>query len=156
MPDEADKGLLERLARIERELGHLKDALGLLGVRRCCRCQKFFRRADGAALFDCGDLVCYPCIHEWWPRRCAELAVKDREIIERRLVSWLVTHHNGQVIHDLRKMPEDHLQELRIVATCGECNGTGAQGHQRCPYCDGGSIWVVVPRRRGDRETAPE
>lgn len=154
MPHEAEMGLLESLARIERELGHLKDALGLLGVRPCGGCQRFFRHAD-VNLFDCGDLVCYDCIREWWPHRRAELGVKEREIIEHKLVSWLVAHHNGQVIHDLRKLPEDQLQEMRIVATCGRCNGTGTQGRQRCPYCDGGSIWVVVPKRGIDGEVEP-
>jgi len=148
MPDESEKDLREAVSRIERELVHVKDALGLLGVRQCHWCQRFFRRADAGALLDCGgDLVCYECIHEWWPHRCAELSVKDREAIERTLKRWLVTHHNGQIIHDLRKLPDNQLLELKIAATCENCKGTGVQDHGRCRSCDGGSIWVVVLKR---------
>ena len=59
--------------------------------------------------------------------------MKDREAIERKLMRWLVAHHGGQVIHDLRKLPDSQLLELKIAATCGDCNGTGVQGHARVP-----------------------
>ena len=156
MPDESEKDLREVVSRIERELVHVKDALGLLGVQPCHRCKRYFRRADHGALIDCGDLVCYECIHEWWPHRCEELSVKDREAIERKLKRWLVAHHNGQVIHDLRKLPDSQLVELKIAATCEDCNGTGVQGHARCPRCDGGSIWVVVLKRGANPDVGPE
>jgi hypothetical protein len=147
MPDDSEKDLREVVSRIERELAHVKDALRLLGVQPCHRCGRYFRRADHAALIDCGDLVCYQCIPAWWPHRCEELSIKDRNAIEHKLMRWLVAHHNGQVIHDLRKLPDSQFLELKIAVTCDDCNGTGVQGRARCPRCDGGSIWVVVPKR---------
>jgi len=156
MPEESEKELREVVSRLEGELGHVKDALRLLGVQPCHWCKRYFRRADHGALIDCGDLVCYECIHEWWPHRCEELSVKDREAIERKLMRWLVAHHNGQVIHDLRKLPDSQLVELKIAATCGDCNGTGVQGRARCPRCDGGSIWVVVLKRGANPDVGPE
>jgi hypothetical protein len=105
MPDESEKDLREVVSRIEGELVHLKEALRMLGVQPCHWCRRYFRRADHGALIDCGDLVCYGCINEWWPHRCEELSVRDREVIERKLMRWLVAHHSGQVIHDLRKLP---------------------------------------------------
>jgi hypothetical protein len=155
MPDESEKDLRDVVSRIERELVHVKNALVLLGVQPCQRCQRFFRRADHAALLDCGDLVCYECIHEWWPHRCEELSVEDREAIERKLKRWLVAHHGGQVIHDLRKLPDSQLVELKIATTCEDCHGTGVQGHERCPRCDGGSIWVVVLKRGANPDAGP-
>jgi hypothetical protein len=156
MPDESENDLRAAVSRIERELGQVKDALGLLGVQPCHWCKRFFRRADHGALLDCGDLICYECIHEWWPHRCVELNVKDREAIERKLKRWLVTHHNGQVIHDLKKLPDSQLLELKIAATCEDCNGTGLQGHARCRSCDSGSIWVVVLKSDAYRDASPE
>ncbi len=156
MPDESVKDLREAVSRIERELVQVKDALGLLGVRPCHWCKRFFRRADAGALLDCGDLVCYECIPEWWPHRCVELSVKDREAIERKLKRWLVTHHNGQVIHDLKKLPDSQLLELKIAATCEDCKGTGVQDHARCRSCDSGSIWVVVLKRDAYRNASLE
>jgi DnaJ-class molecular chaperone len=46
--------------------------------------------------------------------------------------------------------------ELKIATTCEDCHGTGVQGHERCPRCDGGSIWVVVLKRGANPHAGPE
>jgi len=148
MPEKSDPRVEEILARHEADLDRLTDALGLLGVSSCSRCKKFFRRSDPGALFDAGELVCYGCIHEWWPQRCAQLSVKDRETLEGRLVRWLRGHHHAEVFKDPARLPESSVQELHLVANCLECGGTGKfMGQERCRYCDGrGTVWVIVSR----------
>jgi hypothetical protein len=147
MSEESEKCLHDTLARLERELDHLRQGLSLLGVKPCARCRKFFRLSDAGALFDCGDVACcYECIHEWWSQRCGELSLKDRKIVEHKLVRWLMAHHDAHIVHDLGKMPKDSPQALRMVADCLECSGTGILLGERCRHCDGaGTAWVVLP-----------
>src|SRR5580658_8595018 len=151
-PDVVDPGVVEKVvARHELDLDRLKDALGLLGVNACSWCSKFFRRSDPGTLFDAGELICYGCIHEWWPQRCAQLGSKERENLEGKLVFWLRDHHHAELFKDPAKLPEPSLQELHIVANCLECRGTGKLlGDERCRYCEGrGTVWVIVSRKQG-------
>jgi len=138
------------LDRFEADLDRLKDAFALLGVSPCNRCKKYFRRADPGALFDAGELICYACIHQWWPQRSAQLSVKDRENLEGKLVYWLRETHHAELFKDPAKLPDPSLQEFHLVANCLECRGTGkSMGQERCRYCDGrGSVWVIVSRKK--------
>lgn len=150
MSEESDPRVEEVLARHELDLDRLKDALGLLGIHPCSWCKKFFRRTDPGALFNAGELVCYGCIHEWWPQRCAHLSIKDRGTLEGKLVFWLREHHHAEMFKDPSKLPESSLQELHIVADCLECHGTGKMtDEERCRHCDGrGTVWVIVSRKK--------
>jgi hypothetical protein len=143
--------MLERLARVEMDLQRMREGLALVGVRRCENCRKFYRCSDAAVLFDDGaETVCYDCIHEWWPRRGGELERKDREAIEHKLVRWLVAHHNAQLILQSHKLPPEELQELRLVAGCDQCQGSGTLLSGHCRYCGGeGRVWVVIPKKEG-------
>ncbi len=150
MPEKSAPSVEEILSRHQFDLDRLTDALGLLGIRRCSCCEKFFRRSDPGALFDAPELVCYACIREWWPRRGAQLGVKEREALEGKLVFWLREHHHAELFKDPAKLPETSLQELNIVAGCLECRGTGKlMAEERCRYCEGrGTVWVVVSRKQ--------
>jgi hypothetical protein len=146
MSNEFDKPIDETLARIERDLELMRHGLSLLEVKPCFRCRRFFR-AEPGALFDGGVLVCFACVPEWWPLRSPELGLKDRELIEHRLVRWLLTHHNAHVIYQAEKLPPDQPQEFRLVTDCEECDGTGTLVGSRCHYCSGrGTLWVVIPK----------
>jgi hypothetical protein len=151
MPEESDPRVGEILARHQLELARLKDALDLLGVSACSWCEKYFRRADPGALFDAGKPVCYGCIPQWWPRRSAQISIKDREDIEGRLVIWLRQHHRAELFKDPSKLPDSSLREVHIVAECQECHGTGLlMGQERCRFCEGhGTISVIVLRKQG-------
>lgn len=151
MPEESNPSPEEILARHALDLDRLKDALALLGVNACSWCKKFHRRSDPGALFDAGELVCYGCIHEWWPQRAAQLGVKERETLEGKLVFWLRDFHHAETYKDPAKLPEASLQELHIVANCLECHGTGKSlGQEHCRYCeDRGTVWVIVSRKPG-------
>jgi len=150
MPERIDPPLEETVSYHRLELDRMKDALGLLGVSPCSWCKKFFRRTDPGAIFDGGELVCYGCIHEWWPHRCPQLSVKDREIVEGKLVFWLRQNHHAESFKDPAKLPESSQQELSIVANCLECHGTGKLMEQeRCRHCEGrGTVWIIVPRKQ--------
>jgi hypothetical protein len=150
MPEPSDPRSEDILARHQIELDRLKDALALLGVVHCSCCQKFFRRSDPGTVFDAGTPVCYGCIAEWWPHRCSQLDVKDREALEGKLVFWLRQYHHAELFKDPVKLPESSLQELHIVANCLECRGTGKlMEMERCRYCEGrGTVWVIVSRKR--------
>jgi hypothetical protein len=116
----------------------------------CSCCKKFLRRSDPGALFDAGELVCYGCIPEWWPQRAAQVGIKEREVLEGKLVFWLRDFHHAETFKDPAKLPEASLQELQIVATCLECRGAGrSMGQERCRFCEGrGTVWVIVSRRK--------
>jgi len=150
MSDKLDTNVENVLARQALEIARLKDAFGLLGVIDCSWCRKFLRRTDPGALFDAGELICYGCIPEWWPQRCAQLSTKERENLEGKLVFWLRDHHHAELFKDPAKLPESSLQELHIVANCLECRGTGKSlGQESCRFCEGrGTVWVIVARKR--------
>ena len=68
MAVEPENGPREALARLERDMAKVKDALGLLGAKPCSVCGKFYLRSDPGNLFKaCGDSVCYACFSSWWP-----------------------------------------------------------------------------------------
>ncbi|HZW95780.1 MAG TPA: hypothetical protein VFF64_22730 [Candidatus Eremiobacteraceae bacterium] len=150
MAEKSGASLEEILAQQQSELDRLRDALGLLGVNACFWCKKFLRRSDPGMLFDAGELICYGCIRDWWPQRCAQLSSKERETLEGKLVFWLRDHHHAETFKDPAKLPESSMQELHIVANCLECHGTGKLlGEERCRYCDGrGTVWVIVSRKK--------
>jgi hypothetical protein len=148
MAEDSESGIPDKLARMERELEHLSGGLGLLGIKPCTWCRKFFRFSDPGALFECDQLVCYGCLHDWWLHRSPELGVKDRQAIEHKLMRWLVSHHDATVTPQTKSLPEPEPHELRIVAACQECDATGTQGGSRCHFCGGaGTLWVVVRNR---------
>jgi hypothetical protein len=152
MDQPVDSGdVLKRVTGIERDLEQLREGLGLLGVKRCSWCKKFFRSSEPAALFDDGaELVCYGCIHEWWPHTCGGLELKDRETMEHKLVRWLVTYHGARLIQQSHKLPDEQLQEFRIAAECDQCEGTGMLLGSHCRYCGGeGTMWVVIAKNAG-------
>jgi hypothetical protein len=137
MPDKTDTSVEEAWARQAQEIERLKDALGLLGVNPCSWCRKFVRRTDPGALFDAGELVCYGCIPDWWPQRCAQLSTKERENLEGKLVFCLRDYHHAELFKDPTKLPESSLEELHIVANCLECRGTGKSlGQESCRFCE--------------------
>lgn len=150
MHEKSEPGVEEILASQQLDLERLKDALALLGVSACSWCKKFLRRTDPGSLFDAGDLVCYGCIHEWWPQRFSQLDGKERENLEGKLVFWLRDFHRAELFKDPAKLPETSQQELHIVANCLECRGTGKlMGDERCRYCEGrGTVWVIVSRKQ--------
>jgi hypothetical protein len=145
--NEADKPIGATLARMERELELLRQGLSLLDIKPCSPCRRFFR-AEPGALFDAGyELVCFGCIPNWWPQRSPQLSARDRQLMEYRLVRWLLAHHHAHVIHQAEKLPPDQPQEFRLVTDCEECEGTGTLVGSRCHYCNGrGTLWVVIPK----------
>lgn len=154
MPDQyepaSEPTIDDMLARHQSDLDRLKEAFDLLGVNACHWCQKFYRRAEPGALFDGGKLVCYRCIPTWWSQRSAQLAAKEREDLEGKLVFWLKANHNAEVFKDAAKLPDSSLQELHLVAQCLECRGTGKSlGEDTCRFCAGrGTVWVIVSRKQ--------
>ena len=148
MSDDSDQNMAQSLARIERELGNLKAGLGLLGLSACSKCGRFFRQADKEALFDGGELVCAGCVYEWWLSRSPQIGVKEREIIERKLVNWLVNYHNATIQHKPNAM-EGPGPGFRMVIACSQCNGTGQSSGKRCHSCNGcGTAWLSIPAKR--------
>jgi len=147
MADLRQEDTRDALARLERELARLKTGLGLLGVKACSCCQNLFRATEPGKLFDAGDLVCFACIHHWWRERSPSLATQDRELIEHKLVHWLLNHHGAKVIRDRQKLPAGDEQELRLVASCEECEGKGVWAGAKCHFCDGtGALCLVIPK----------
>jgi hypothetical protein len=134
---------------MEHDLNDLIDALALLGVKRCSQCKKFLRSADRGALFDCGQLICYSCIPDWWSSQSMQLGVTDRERIEGKLASWLRKHHRGEVVKAAPgTVPDTSDAEFQIVAKCLECAGSGKlMEGERCRFCNGlGTVKIVVPK----------
>jgi hypothetical protein len=146
LPGAPEKALDDRLASLERELDHLKAGLGLLGVKPCSWCGIYHRISDSGALFTCGELACFNCLPQWWLHRSPGLSGTDRQVAERELRRWLVTHHNAEVIGRLEDLPQPERLRLKLVTGCELCDESGKTytGH-RCHHCDGrGTVWVVV------------
>jgi hypothetical protein len=144
LSDEPEKNLDQRLASIERGLEHLKDGLGLLGVKPCTLCGVFYRRADPGSLFR--EFVCFNCIQQWWSHRCPELSGEDRQKTERELRRWLVSYHHADVILKPEKLPRPEMLVMKLVTGCDQCDASGkTYSGGRCHHCDGrGTEWVVV------------
>ncbi len=136
----------DALARLERELARLKTGLELLGVKACSCCRNLFRATEPGNLFDAGELVCFTCIRHWWPERSRALAAQDRELIEHKLVHWLLNHHGAKVVRDHEKLPPDDGRGIRLVAACEECDGKGTWAGSKCHFCGGtGALCLVIP-----------
>lgn len=146
MTTEPQNGLGEVLARLRDEVNNLREALGLLGVKPCSCCGKYFLTANPANLFTAGsDSVCYGCLPGWWLGRCHDLDIPDRDSIEHNLMRWLIAHHGAKVYRGLTELPAEESQYLRLVVTCYECKGTGKMGADRCRHCLGNrNVWVVT------------
>jgi hypothetical protein len=147
--DPAEDALPAALTRIEHDLNDLIGALALLGVKRCSECRQFFRCADPGTLFDCGQLICYGCIPDWWSSMSTRLGVAERERIEGKLASWLRKHHRAEVVKVTPgNVPETTGAEFQLVAKCVECAGSGKlMEGERCRFCNGlGTVRIVVPK----------
>lgn len=152
MHDPKEPSSFVNLARIERDLNDVVEALALLGVKRCVQCRKFLRSSDPGALFDCGQfgqVVCYDCIPVWWSAQSMRLGVADRERIEGKLATWLRKHHRAEVVKSSAgAAPDTSNAEFQIVAKCVECAGSGKlMEGERCRFCNGlGTVRIVVPK----------
>ncbi len=148
--DPVENPLFAILARVEHDLNDVIGALALLGVKRCSQCKQFFRSADPGALFDdCGQLVCYGCIPDWWPSLSMRLGVEERERIEGKLASWLRKYHRAEVIKVTPGSVLDTTNaEFQIAVKCLECSGSGKlMEGERCRFCNGlGTVRIVVPK----------
>jgi hypothetical protein len=149
-PDElADNSLFESVSRVEHDVNDLISALALLGIKRCSRCRQFFRAAEPGALFDCGALVCYGCIPDWWSFSSTRMAVTDRERAEGKLASWLRKYHRAEIVKETPDKAADTSNvEFQMIAKCLECSGSGKlMEGERCRFCNGaGTLRIVVPR----------
>ena len=139
MSGDSSEQLQEILAGIEKELSRLREALSLLGLKRCSQCGKFFRSTEPGALFEGGEPVCVSCVGGWWVQRRQVLCVKDRDVVERRLMNWLFNHHNAKLVQQpaqaaagrcklspaacnvmgLERLQEDDVLPARVVERCG-------------------------------------
>jgi hypothetical protein len=147
--DLAENSLLESMSRVEHDLNDLIAALALLGVKRCSLCRQFFRSAEPGALFDCGPIVCYKCIPDWWSSSSRRLSVTDRERIEGKLASWLRKYHRAEIVKETPgKAPDASTAEFQMIAKCVECSGSGKlMEGERCRFCNGaGTVRIVVPK----------
>lgn len=162
----AEEGQREALVRLNRELEQLKRATALLGLGACARCGEYFQISNRSAHFEAGESVCRECVEAWWEQQRHHLCVRERELLERRLVNWLVTHH-GAKVSALPPSPANQLPgSICLVAGCVGCGGSGQSGGVRCAGCSGrGTVWVVAApaadRRRqasdsGKREVGKE
>lgn len=152
----AEANRLDAIARLERDVALLKDALLLLGINNCSQCGKYFRASDRGARFDGRELICMDCLSRWWSRRSEELSVKDREVVERKLLNWLVSYHGAKVIQHPASARENPAEAFHIVVNCPQCDGAGQAAGRRCGACEGrGSVWVVVPTQNGTGPPAP-
>lgn len=143
MADESTQLLQDRLVKLERDLDHLARGVGLLGIKPCCWCGKFFRSIEPATLFDHGAPVCFRCIPDWWHRQSGLLGVKEREIAEHAMKMWLIGYHHADVIKRQEDVPKN--PQLELVVGCYECHASGYLHDVRCRFCDGrGTVWVVV------------
>jgi hypothetical protein len=131
---------------LAREIANLKQGLGLLGVKPCSVCGRFFLGSDPGSFFSaCGDSVCYGCLPGWWPQSCQRLSAGERETLEYKLKDWLIHFHGGKTYRELKELPAPELQNVHVVVSCKECHGSGVMGGERCRHCAGnGTVWVVT------------
>ena len=136
----------DALARVERDLRDVIDALDLLGIKRCSHCWQFFQTSNPGELFDYGQLICFKCVPEWWPSYSGQINVPVREEVERKLSAWLRKYHGAEVVKEGSEKQRE-TTNFQIVTTCGECRGSGKlMEGQRCRFCNGlGTVWIVVP-----------
>ena len=73
-----------QLAHLEHELAEVKHALALLGAKPCSVCGRYSLSANPRNLFHAGaELVCYPCLSNWWLDRCPQLGIPERRRASR-------------------------------------------------------------------------
>lgn len=146
MASESKSKSSEVLARLERDMANLKDALGTLGLRACSLCGKFYPSSNPGNLFTiCGDSVCYACLSVWWPGHRQSLDEPKRQLSEYKLRDWLIRYHNAKVFREFRDLPPKELQDVNVVVACRECKGKGRLAGGRCRHCLGnGTVWVVT------------
>ncbi|HXR34030.1 MAG TPA: hypothetical protein VN830_10000 [Verrucomicrobiae bacterium] len=146
MVEDSKESLEERLTRIERELEHQKTGLAALGVKPCSRCDIFYLRSNPGALFNCGELVCFKCIQQWWLDRSPNLSPDDRTKTESALCRWLLNHHQAELILRLSDLPSPEQLRIKLVVACESCNSEGKIfSGRKCTQCDGrGTVWVIV------------
>ena len=146
-PAPAEGSLFETLTKIQQDVNAVVEALALLGIKRCCQCQQFFRCSEPGALFDYGKLVCYACVPDWWATS-SRLSVDEREKLEAKLSSWLRKYHGAEIVkQETGKRTEIAPEHFQIVVRCNECLGSGKllEG-ERCRFCNGfGTVRIVVP-----------
>jgi hypothetical protein len=147
-PGTEENSLFETLARIERDVNDLIEGLALLSVKRCFRCQHFYRCSDPGTLFDYGRLVCFACIPDWWTSLASQLGVAEREKIESKLSTWLRKYHAAEIVKEAPDKLAAESDQFQIVTSCFECRGSGRlMEGERCRFCNGlGTVWIVVPR----------
>jgi hypothetical protein len=143
VPAQPDGDAVREMAR---EIANLKQGLGLLGVKPCSVCGRFFLGSDPGSFFTAGrESVCYGCLPGWWPGCCQHLDTGVREPIEYKLKDWLIHFHGGKTYRELKELPAAELQNVRVVVSCRECKGSGAMGGDRCRHCSGnGTVWVIT------------
>jgi hypothetical protein len=145
--DLTENSLFESVSRVEHDLQDLIGALALVGVKRCSQCRQFFRSAEPGALFDCGQIVCYKCIPDWWSSYSGRMGVTDRERAEGKLASWLRKYHHADVVKETPgKVPDNSSVEFQMTTNCLECSGSGKlMEGERCRFCNGaGTVRIVV------------
>ena len=149
MPEDTEIGVADRLARLERDVASLKNALIQMGAKPCCCCGKFYLDSSGRLFASDGVSVCYACLPSWWDECCRGLAVPEREAVEYKLTYWLIANHNAKVFRELKELPPKEVQEVHLVVACRECKGTGTMDRRPCRHCIGnGTVWVITPKRR--------
>lgn len=126
--------IADRVARLEQELRLAKRALGLLGLEACSRCGRYFRCADRGACFHAPSAVCFDCIASWWTECRCLLKVCERQTIESRLVTWLVSQHGARVLRHAPATNDAIAPGLCIVANCSLCDGY-ANSSGQCSGC---------------------
>ena len=146
MIDEPPNAIGKALARLEHDIANLKGALGLLGVKPCSSCGKFYLGSSSGNLFICqDDAICYECLSGWWQRRCGQLGIPERASIEHSLMRWLITNHDAKVYRALGDLPPEERQAVRLIVACYECKGSGRMAGERCRHCLGNcNVWVVT------------
>lgn len=147
--DLGENALFQSVSRVEHDVDDLIGALALLGVKRCSQCRQFFRSSEPGALFDCGQIVCYKCIPDWWSSSSQRLGVTDRERTEGKLASWLRKYHSAEIVKETHgKAPDANNIEFQMTSKCLECSGSGKlMEGERCRFCNGaGTVRIVVPK----------
>ena len=143
--DTSAAAISERLNRIECDLLHIAEALAQAGLKRCVWCRKFFKSADPKALFNSREVVCYRCVPEWWFHYRGQLATTERDLIEYRLIYWLIHQHDAKIVRDPAKLT-GNSGNISIIASCLECRGSGIFAGSKCSRCYDGNVWVLIPR----------
>ena len=151
MSSQAARGLYQADAEnLERDLANMKEGLGLLGIRPCSACGKFFRSSSTGETFSyMGETVCYDCLESWWKSRATNLDMSTRSTVEQKLMRWLIDNHDAVVVKDPASVRSAQFADFRLVVNCHECAATGLLGKAKCRHCRGNKvIWVIVPSRQ--------